>query len=363
MRLKKWLCGALAGVSFFAAAAVSSAAERVAWDAPPTLELVAQCDYQWGGLAVSPSGRTFVCFPVWGNHPDYHVGELLNGTVYPYYELEDHATFGCVQSVYCDGSETLWVLDTGAPTDGKSAPPDAKLLLVDLTRNEISTTYVIPPEALMADSVLNDVRVDNARGVAYITDSGHGGVLVLELTTGDAWRALTDIPEVKANIQSIYFPNGLYSNLANTDGLELDAEKKRLFFSSLGSDILYSVPTAALLDRSLPMSERQKQIKAINVQNVPTDGMVLRNDTLYMGALSNEGVWEFHLDETNVAESGAILNLGKDIRWANSFALASNDSILFITSANNYPAAEQPPYEMYRMTWPKKKNDYQYTTD
>lgn len=359
MRLKKWLCGALAGLALWTASAVSSAAERVSWDAPPALELVATCDYQWSGVAVSPSGRIFVCFPSWGIHPDYHVGELLNGTVYPYYELEDHASFRCVQSVYSDGSETLWVLDAGTRPSGNAAPSDAKLLMVDLMRNAISQTYTIPADALLPDSVLNDVRIDNARGVAFITDSGHGGVLVLDLATGDAWRALTDIPEVRANIQAIYFPNGLYTNLAHTDGLELDAEKKRLFFSSLGSDILYSVPTAALLDRSLTVADRQKQIKAINVQNVPTDGMVLRNDALYMGALSSEGVWEFHLDEVNVAESGAILNLGKDIRWASGFALAPNDVVYFITSANNYPPEQQKPYEMYRMIWPKK-NDAQH---
>lgn len=363
MRLKKWLCGALTGVSLFTASVVSFAAERVSWEAPPTLTLVAECDYQWGGIAVSPSGRIFVCFPSWGNHPSYHVGELLNGTVYPYYDLEDHASFGCVQSVYSDGSETLWVLDTGTKPTGNAAPSDAKLLIVDLSRNEISRTYMIPSEALLPDSVLNDVRVDNARGVAYITDSGHGGVIVLELTTGDAWRALTDIPEVRANIQSIYFPSGLYTNLAHTDGLELDSEKKRLFFSSLGSDILYAVPTAALLDRSLTVADRQKQIKAINVQNVPTDGMVLRNGMLYMGALSNEGVWEFELDKTDVAEAGAILNLGKDIRWASSFALAPNDSVYFITSANNYPPDQQKPYEMYRMTWPKKRDGQQYDSN
>ena len=359
MQMKKWMCGVLAGMSLCTASAVSSAAVRVSWDAPPVLDLIATCDYQWEGVAVSPSGRVFVCFPSWGNHPNYHVGELLNGTVYPYYELEDHASFGCVQSVYSDGSETLWVLDAGTRPNENAAPSDAKLLMVNLMRNEISQTYTIPTDALQPDSLLNDVRIDNTRGVAYITDSGHGGVLVLDLATGDAWRALTDIPEVRANIQAIYFPNGLYTNLAHTDGLELDAEKKRLFFSSLGSDILYSVPTAALLDRSLTVADRQKQIKAINVQNVPADGMVRRDDALYMGALSSEGVWEFYLDEVNVAESGSILNLGKDIRWASSFALGPNNVVYFTTSANNYPRSEQPPYELYRMTWPKKQKDLQ----
>ena len=153
----------------------------------------------------------------------------------------------------------------------------------------------------------------------------------------------------------IYFPTGLYSNLAHSDGLELSADKKQLYFCALGSDILYSVPTAALLDESLSVAERQKFVKAINVHNVPTDGMVLRRDALYMGALSNEGIWEFRLDEANVAEAGAILNLGKDIRWADSFALAKDNSVYFTTSATNYPVEKQPPYELYHMVWPDKR--------
>ena len=91
------------------------------------------------------------------------------------------------------------------------------------------------------------------------------------------------------------------------------------------------------------------------MQNVPTDGMVFREDALYMGALSSEGIWEFFLDEPNVTEAGAILNLGVDIRWADSFALAADKSLYFTTSALNYPVEQQPPYELYRMVWPEKR--------
>ena len=355
MQLKKWLCGALAGLSLLGTAALSSAKERVSQEIPPNLELAAQSEYQWTGVAVSPYGRLFVCFPAWGNHPSYHVGELLKGTVYPYYELEDHASFVCVENVYADATNTLWVLDTGKRPGEPVSPVGARLFMVNLSTNEIVRTYTLPSDVMLPNSVMSDVRVDNARSVAYLTDSGHGGIVVLDLAADTAWRALTDIPEVCANLKSIYFPNGLFSNLANCNGLELSADKKLLYFSSFGSDILYTVPTAALLDETLSVEARQKLIKAINVKNVPTDGMVLRGNALYMGALSNEGVWEFMLDESNVAEAGSILNFGKDIRWADSFARAADNSVYFTTSAINYPKEQQPPYELYHITWPERK--------
>lgn len=357
MQLKKWICGALAGLSVLGAAITASAAKAsVSWDEPPKLSVVAKSSHQWTGVAVAPSGRIFVCFPTWGNHPDYHVGEILNGEVYPYRELEEHARFVCVQSLFADTkNNTLWVLDAGKRTKQDPASSDPTLLMVDLSHNEILRVYNLPPDVALPDSMMADVRVDATRGVAYITDSGHGGIIVLDLNTGNAWRALTDIPEVQSRLQAIYFPTGLFSDLADCNGLELSADKKLLYFSSLGGDVLYSVPTAVLLNEALSVAQREKEIKAINVQNVPADGMVLRDDALYMGALSYEGIWEFFLDEPNITEAGAILNLGVDLRWADSFALASDNSVYFTTSALNYSVDQQPPYELYHMVWPEKR--------
>lgn len=362
MQLKKWICGALAGLSLFSAAATVSAAKAsVSWEDPPQLTVVAQSSYQWTGVAVTPSGRIFVCFPSWGNHPDYHVGEILNGEVYPYRELEENARFTCVQSVVADASNNLWVLDAGKRTKQDTASAAPRLLMVSLSHNEILRVYDLPADVALPDSMMTDVRVDTARGVAYITDSGHGGVIVLDLNTANSWRALTDIPEVQSRLQAIYFPTGLFSDLAECDGLELSDDKKLLYFSSLGGDVLYSVPTAALLNENLSVAQRAKEIKAVNVQNVPADGMVLRNNALYMGALSYEGIWEFRLDESNVAEAGAILNLGVDIRWADSFARAADNSLYFTTSALNYPADQQPPYELYHMIWPSRTDNNAYS--
>lgn len=349
MQVKRWLC-ALLGGAVLGAAACAGAAERVSQEPPPELELVAESEYQWTGIAASPSGRIFVSYADGAHRPDHHVGELLNGQAYPFYAIEDQASFGSVESVTADAANTLWVLDAGK-ADG-SAP--AKLWMFDLATEKLVRAYELPAEALCPDSRLSDVRVDPARGVAYLTDMGHGGILALDLATGGARRALTDIPEVRANLQGIYFPTGLFTALGHSDGLELSQDKKTLYFSALGSDVLYAVPTDALLDESLSMEARRRLVRAVNVQNVPTDGMVLRGTRLYMGALSNEGVWEFDLDETNVADAGALLNLGLDIRWADSFALAPDGSVYFITSARNYPPDEQPPYELFRMHWPKK---------
>lgn len=359
-----------------------AAPSKVSQEPPPALELVTTSDYQWTGLAISSTGRIFVSFPAWGRHPGFHVGEVIGETVVPLGGI-DQSAFRCVESVVSGdrtavggraaaggvttpigmathGRDTLWILDSGRP-DGEAAADGgtfmgAKLVMLDLASNKIVRDYPLGSVCL-PDSRMEDVRVDAAKGFAYITDSGHGGIVVLDLTTGDAWRALTDIGEVRANITGIYFQHtGFFSGLSHSNGLELSKDGATLYFSAEGSDVLYKVPTAVLTDASMTVETRQKSIQAINVQNVPSDGMTLRNTCLYMGDLSTEGIWEFDLSETNVAEAGAILNLGIDVRWASALAPGGEDDIYFITSAINYPPEEQPPYELYHMKWLSKKS-------
>lgn len=358
--MKKWsrnFIGAAAfllGVwtAFFVAA---EAAQGGGFNDGPTVELVAQSAYQWTGVAVTPAGRIFVCYPTWENHPDFKVAELVGGVPQPF--LQD-APLVNVQSVVADETGALWVLDAAKLPGQDADPKAAKLCRVDVASGEIMRTYAFSAAVVLPDTYLNDVRVDNGRGFAYITDSGHGGIIALDLATGEAWRALTDIPEVRANLQSIYFPHtGLFTKMAHSDGLELSKDKSELYFSALGGDCLYAVKTAALRDAKKTVPERQKAIRWVNIHNLPTDGMVLRDGCLYMGDLADEGVWEFDLEAENTNEAGTILPLKKDFRWADSFALAPDGSVYFTTSAINYPPEQQPPYELYRLVFPKGRTE------
>lgn len=334
----------------------AEAAQRGGFNEGATVELVAQSAYQWTGVAVTPDSRIFVCYPTWENHPAFHVAEMIGGSAKP---ILTDAPLVNVQSVVADEAGALWVLDPAKLPGENTDPNAAKLCRVDVASGEITQTYTFSAEVVLPDTYLNDVRIDNGRGFAYITDSGHGGIIALDLSTGEAWRALTDIPEVRANLQSIYFPHtGLFTKMAHSDGLELSKDKSELYFSALGGDCLYAVKTAALRDAKKTVAERQKAIRWVNIHNLPTDGMVLRGGCLYMGDLADEGVWEFDVEAENTNEAGTILPLKKDFRWADSFALAPDGSIYFTTSAVNYPPEQQPPYELYRLVFPKGRSEH-----
>jgi len=162
------------------------------------------------GVTVAPNGRIFVNFPRWGDDVPFTVGEIRGGRLFAYPDTEvnraDNAhpakTFISVQSVVADARNRLWVLDTAAPNFSEPIQGGAKLVAVDLATNRISKTIVFKPDIALPKTYLNDVRFDlrqDKEGIAYITDSGTGALIVVDLASGEAWRRLANHHSTKAD--------------------------------------------------------------------------------------------------------------------------------------------------------------------
>lgn len=259
---------------------------------------------QWPiGLAVSSTGRLFVCYTR-GSYA-FTVGEAISQTAeVPYPSAESNLppdslnttfngiAFGSanetglvsVQALYitpetASRPETLWLLDTGRPTvhdaDGQPSMPYAqpggpKLVGVSLANDSVYATYTFPSTVHYPDSYMNDVRFDlrpnmteSGQGVAYIVDSsneGRPGFIMLDLGTGDSWRRLSQdrsVLRVSNDVPS-YFGQPFYFRQKGTpvgwqqeglDGIQLSPDGTTLYYSPLTSRSLYSVPTANLLER------------------------------------------------------------------------------------------------------------------
>jgi len=224
-------------------------------------------DQQLTGVAVSKAGRVFVNFPRWSDEVAVSVAEILaDKTTVPFPNEEwnrwdDDAVeapaehFVCVQSVYVDSEDTLWILDPAAPNFGGVIEGGPKLVKVDLAKNEVARVYEFDAEMAPENSYLNDVRVDPKAQRAYITDSGLGALVVVDLESGDARRVLADHPSTKAEegvVPRIAFQEWRTEDgevpQIHADGIALDLSKKRLFYHALTGLHLYSVPTKVLND-------------------------------------------------------------------------------------------------------------------
>jgi sugar lactone lactonase YvrE len=227
------------------------------------------------GVTISSKGRIFVNYPRWGDNAPFTVAELRDGKAVAYpntainvFDPEHPGTpLISVQSVVVDPLDRLWILDTAAPGFAEPKAGGAKLVAVDLATDKVSKTIVLPPTVVLKTTYLNDVRFDLRQGkdgVAYITDSsisGPGGIIVVDLATGEAWRRLSGHPSTSADPSFVPIVEGerLAVRQAGkpptpfavaSDGIALSADGETLYYCPLSSRHLYAVPTKVLLDRS-----------------------------------------------------------------------------------------------------------------
>lgn len=258
-----------------------------------------------------------------------------------------------VQSVVVDPRDRLWILDTGRAalangtlTTSKYGGP--KLIGVDLASNSIFTTILFPPTVAYPDSYPNDVRFDlrpsisaSGQGIAYITDSsseGRNGIIIVDLGTGESWRHLENIPQVRPEPgffvqvwgEPVYMNTGTgmpITRLAfGADGITLSADGETLYFSVVSGRHLYAVPTSRLRDRSLS-SELFATGSVMDMgQKGVSDGLESdSNGLVYAGSVEQNSIVTFD------PNSGLVDTYVRDprIEWTDTLSTGSDGYLYF----------------------------------
>jgi sugar lactone lactonase YvrE len=327
--------------------AAAETARAVKDDAPPALELVrAFPERQLTGVAVSPEGRVFVNFPRWGGPHEHSVVELLSeGGSRPYPDEawnrwdpaggDDPATrLVCVQSVVVDDRGTLWILDPAAPGLRSVVPGGPKLLRVDLAEDRVERVYAFDRSIAPEGSYLNDLRVETATGTAFLTDSGLGALIVLDLESGAARRVLDGHPSTVADPALVpviggrewLLPGGDVPAI-HADGIALDTEAGRLYWHALTGRRLYALATRDLRDPELSEEELASRIEDLG-DTVVTDGMLVDPaGRVLHTALERDAIVAWSPGgglETVIADP--------DLAWPDSLALGPEGRVYVTTS-------------------------------
>src|SRR5690349_14646883 len=147
----------------------------------------ADSSYELTGVAVSKNGRMFTNYPLWNRPHNYDVVEITGLTQskpYPNgkwnsWQPGEAGFFKwvCVQAVYIDDKDKLWVVDPASPFMKGVYAYSYKLVKIDLASNKIEKIYHFNYVA-DKNSYINDVRVDTRRNYAYLTNSSEGGIFV-----------------------------------------------------------------------------------------------------------------------------------------------------------------------------------------
>lgn len=317
------------------------------------LELVARHDRQWTGITIAPNGRRFVNFPRWSADVPVSVAELLpDGTTKPWPNAARNAwqpgsspdeKFSCVQSVVADSKNRLWVVDPNNPEFKGVLPAGPRLHVFDVASGRLLRTYKFPASTWNKQSYMNDVRVDVARNVAYLTDSGSGALLAVDLGSGQVHRQLANDSVTKPNLPYLTFNGKKWTKQVHSDGIELIASGDTLYFAVLTGDKLFRVPTR-LLRRNTPADSLHAAVQTVATIG-PSDGLWRTSD----GRIWSGGLTTNAIRVTN-PRTRQVADVVKDarIRWADTFAEDANGYIYFTTSQLQYEPIERGKYEIYR---------------
>jgi sugar lactone lactonase YvrE len=314
------------------------------------LEVVATFDHQVTGVTVSETGRIFVNFPRWSEDAPVSVAEVMpDGTTKPYpndewnvwsnlrmaeISAKDH--FVCVQSVVADGRGSLWVVDPAAPNSEKTIKDGPKLVQIDLASNAVKRVFAIPDEVAGPASYLNDVRIAPDGKFAYMSDSGQpGGLVVADLVSGAAWRALSGDPSTQFDPAVIVQVDGKplrrpddRQPMFNADGIALSPDGKTLYWQALTGRTLYRIATDVLQAAKDHANAAVGKAEKVATTE-PVDGLWMdKAGKLYLSSVANNAVKSLNADGSLRTEI-----IDARLRWPDTFS-EGLDGAIYITASH-----------------------------
>jgi sugar lactone lactonase YvrE len=353
-------------VFFFCAGLLWGTASTRAADAPLT-EVYRDNLSQFTGVALSKTGRMFVNYPRWQGPHEYDVTEVLsNGIARPYPDKDWNSwqnnasgsnQWVCVQAVYVDDQDQLWVVDSGAPQMEAVQDDGAKLVKIDLKSNRVERIYNLTQLA-GKNSYLNDVRVDTASNVAYLTESKEGGIVVLDTASGIARMVLREESPVEAdpNHKLIVGGGELQRNgkpmRVNSDGIALSPDRQWLYFKPLSDTKLYRIRTADLREALASGADVEKKVEDLGANFTTSDGMIFDpHGNLYLSDMEHDAIVR-----VTPALKLQVIAHDKKLIWPDTFAW-SPDGWLYVSCSqiqnmawsHNGRSTRTTPYTIYKL--------------
>jgi sugar lactone lactonase YvrE len=345
--------GILTGVVFFTYG--SDEPKQITKNTPKVeLNLVAESEQLWTGVAVSHEGRIFVNYPRWSPEVAVSVAEISpSGDVVPFPNgewntrdsgLDPANHFICVQSVYVDRHNYLWILDPANPLFQGVVTGGAKLLKVDLLSNQVIQKVVFDTSIAPSGSYLNDVRIDTDLGYAYISESGKGAIVVVNLNSGESRRVLDSHPSTKAENITLTIEGKQWGGKVHSDGLALDISGEYLYYQALTGRSLYRIKTEFLQDTTLREAQLGEKVEFV-VESGASDAIEFAADgSLYFTSLEYNAIRRF-------TPEGKVETLIQDslLKWPDSFSITPNDTIYLTTSQIHLGSNPAQPYRIFKI--------------
>jgi sugar lactone lactonase YvrE len=325
-------------------------------------------DKQLTGVGVSTkSGRIFVNFPYWSDDHSISVAEIVNGQPKPFPDEEWNkpgpagSHFICVQSVVVDDRDDLWVLDPAAPKMLEIVQGGPKLVKIDLRTNQVVQTIPFGEDVALKKSYLNDVRIDTRANTAFVTDSGLGAIITVDLKSGKGRRLLDGHPSTQPekDVKLVVDGEELIDQQKKTppqiasDGVALDSKNGYLYYHALTGHTLYRIKTRFLTDEKLGKHELESKVENVGQTPAP-DGMLEAPDgSVYLTDLEGSAVVRWVPGRKGIEHVIA----DKRLLWPDTLSWGPNGE-MYVTASqienmprfNNGKSTRTEPYKLWKIT-------------
>ena len=209
--------------------------------------------------------------------------------------------------------------------------------------------YRFEADVVLPNSYLNDVRIDIKNDFAFITDSGAGALISLNLKTEEARRLLDYHPSTSAeNITLIigkkpWMPDGNRPRV-HSDGIAYDAVYDMVYYQALTAKTMYRIPGAALRDFDQVEESIEEMVDEVGHSGV-ADGLFFGSDQkVYISALEEDAI-------LRTSRNGKLEIVVKDerISWPDSFSESPVGFLYFTTARIHEGQRPKAPYGLYRV--------------
>ena len=323
--------------------------------------------FQWNGIAILRDGRRFASFPRATGPETISMAEVLrDGSLrtYPgggWNEWDPASTasaegrFVNVNAVFADDFGQLWIVDGGS-YQGRRVPGGPKLVRLDPRTNRVARTYLLDLKTVPPGAVLNDVRIGATH--AFLTESGQGSIIAIELATSKATRRLETHPSTKGERNRPVYVEGRKLRdekgeepVFNANNIELTPDGKTLLYRPSFAARWSRVAVSDLLDESLSEEDLGERVTA-GAETPPLGGTTMdAAGNVYLMDLERRCVWRQTTD-------GATTLVVRDDRllWPDASDIGP-DGFLYVPAAQNHriPAYNsgvddaKRPFELFRV--------------
>ncbi|WFE54537.1 L-dopachrome tautomerase-related protein [Micromonospora sp. WMMD1155] len=307
-------------------------------------------------------GRVFLSYPS-ADGPGVQVVEALpDGRRAPYPDAawnqanaSPDSAFVHVNGLRAGPDGRLWMIDSGSPQlGGQQVPGGARLIAVDAHDDRVERVYHLG-EALHPTSYVDDVRFNGA--LAYLTDAGMPGLVVLDLESGRLRRVLDGHPStvggpLVADGRVLRDPHGTEVRL-HVDQLEVSPDGRWLYYQP-ASGGMSRVDTRWIDDPAVSADEVARRVE--RWCDTPSTGgtAIDANGTIYLSDVERRRI-------LTVAPDGSVRTLVADPRlvWVDAMWLDAEARLwmpaaqLHLTAGfNGGRSAVDYPMHIYRMSVP-----------